>query len=142
MESTTGQDALTQQDWFSVVRRTQRLPLRPFPGRADLPIIVGVRMSLSFPGLIAAVPLQAVDYSRPANKDVVEAQQRWRDEHPHATPEDGAEATPGLTYQANWFSDGGICANLPLQFFDSALPRRPTFAINLAPFPHGQEKSA
>ena len=49
---------------------------------------------------------------------------------------------PKLAYQRNWFSDGGICANLPLQFFDSALPRRPTFAINLAPFPHGQKKSS
>ena len=42
---------------------------QPFPARADLPIVVGVRMSLSFPGLIAAVPLHAVDFSSSENKD-------------------------------------------------------------------------
>jgi predicted acylesterase/phospholipase RssA len=141
MESAPAAAAGTQKDWLSAVRRTQRRPLQPFPMRADLPIVVGVRMSLSFPGLIAAVPLEAVDFSLPDNKEVVTAQQQWREQHPDATPEEGAEQTPGLSYQRNWFSDGGICANLPLQFFDSALPRRPTFAINLAPFPHGQRKS-
>ena len=30
------------------------------------------------------------------------------------------------------FSDGGICSNFPIDFFDSALPRWPTFGINLA----------
>jgi predicted acylesterase/phospholipase RssA len=30
------------------------------------------------------------------------------------------------------FSDGGICSNFPIHFFDSALPRWPTFGINLA----------
>lgn len=32
----------------------------------------------------------------------------------------------------NWFSDGGICSNFPIHFFDGWLPTRPTFAINLA----------
>jgi hypothetical protein len=30
------------------------------------------------------------------------------------------------------FSDGGICSNFPIEFFDSPLPRWPTFGINLA----------
>jgi hypothetical protein len=30
-----------------------------------------------------------------------------------------------------WFSDGGIASNMPLHFFDSPLPRHPTFAVNL-----------
>ncbi len=30
------------------------------------------------------------------------------------------------------FSDGGICSNFPIDFFDEALPRWPTFGINLA----------
>jgi hypothetical protein len=34
---------------------------------ADLPIIVATRMSLSFPGLISAVPLYDVDYTKPEN---------------------------------------------------------------------------
>ena len=32
------------------------------------------------------------------------------------------------------FSDGGISSNFPVQIFDSPLPARPTFAINLAGF--------
>lgn len=33
--------------------------------------------------------------------------------------------------QINWFSDGGICSNFPIQFFDAWLPKRPTFGVNL-----------
>jgi predicted acylesterase/phospholipase RssA len=36
----------------------------------------------------------------------------------------------GFTYCH--FSDGGICSNFPIHFFDSPLPRWPTFGINLA----------
>jgi predicted acylesterase/phospholipase RssA len=35
----------------------QHMPLRELPSRERLPVVVAVRMSLSFPGLIAAVPL-------------------------------------------------------------------------------------
>lgn len=30
-----------------------------------------------------------------------------------------------------YFSDGGICSNFPIQFFDSALPTCPTFGVDL-----------
>src|SRR6185436_12470991 len=30
-----------------------------------------------------------------------------------------------------WFSDGGISSNFPIHLFDAALPRWPTFAIDL-----------
>ena len=36
------------------------------------------------------------------------------------------------TFGVHWFSDGGICSNLPIHFFDQPLPLRPTFAIDLA----------
>ena len=78
----------------------------PIPSPADLPVIVATRMSLSFPLLLSAIPLHAVDFSR---KD----------------PDRGQPSRC-------WFSDGGICSNFPLHFFDQALPRWPTFAINLA----------
>jgi hypothetical protein len=44
-------------------------------------------------------------------------------------------------FEKNWFSDGGICANLPVHFFDSPLPTRPTFAIDLQAFPPDRLKS-
>ena len=70
-------------------------------------MVVMARMSLSFPGLIAAVPLYAVDYN--GDQSVVR----------------------------HLFSDGGISSNFPMHFFDSLLPTRPTFGINLAS-PHPQ----
>ncbi len=83
-------------------------PLRPMPAASDLPVIVAARMSLSFPLLISAVPVYAVDYSRPEDK--------------------------GHKPERCWFSDGGITSNFPVHFFDSVLPRWPTFAINLRTF--------
>ncbi len=35
--------------------------------------------------------------------------------------------------QQLWFSDGGLSSNFPIHFFDSPLPRWPTFAIDLLP---------
>lgn len=140
MERSAVEPATTEKSWFSAVRALQRAPLVPFSAAKDLPILVAVRMSLSFPGLIAAVPLHTVDHSRAENKQQVAALRAGRSDHPEASTQDGASDVAGLTLQRNWFSDGGICANLPLHFFDSALPRRPTFAINLASFPPGWDE--
>lgn len=79
--------------------------LRHLPEPPDVPVVVAVRMTLSFPGLISAVPLHAVDYSRTVPKPV-----------------------------RCWFSDGGISSNFPIHFFDALWPRRPTFGISLAPY--------
>ncbi|HEY0511799.1 MAG TPA: SuhR protein [Thermoanaerobaculia bacterium] len=95
-----------------LIRQT---PFRPLPAPADLPVVVAARMSLSFPGLISAVPLYAVDWSRTKNYD---AKKEGR--------------APDL--ERCWFSDGGIGSNFPVHFFDGLLPRRPTFGINLRPF--------
>lgn len=82
--------------------------LVPFPRGPGLPVVVVARMSLSFPLLVSAVPLWGVDWTRKENQ--------------------GGRA-PKL--ERVWFSDGGICSNMPLHFFDAALPTRPTFAIDL-----------
>ena len=115
--------------------------LRPFPRAADLPIIVATRMSLSFPLLIAAVPLYALDYTG-ANLAYVKAVREWRQQHPDASlAEHAAAVTERPVFDVNWFSDGGLTANLPVQFFDSVLPSRPTFAIDLAPFSDDHPRS-
>jgi predicted acylesterase/phospholipase RssA len=77
----------------------------PLPDANDFPVVVAVRMSLSFPILLSAVPLYAVDFSRVKEEDQV--------------PE------------RCWFSDGGITSNFPVHFFDATLPLWPTFAIDL-----------
>lgn len=86
--------------------------LRPLPRGAALPVVVAVRMSLSFPVLLSAMPLYAVDRSLKENQ---------------------GSSAPGTPLQATrvWFSDGGISSNMPLHMFDSILPGHPTFAINL-----------
>jgi predicted acylesterase/phospholipase RssA len=102
-------------DQRGVVAPDGRTRLCRLPGNERLPILVATRMSLSFPGLLSAVPLYRVDYrlernqSRPDKDDVDDTRMGTR----------------------VWFSDGGICSNFPLNFFDSPLPRWPTFGLNL-----------
>ncbi len=116
---------------------------RPFPQAADLPIIVATRMSLSFPLLISAVPLYALDNQSNANLAYHEAVRARRKLQPDATAAELAAAVAERpTFDVNWFSDGGLTANLPVQFFDAVLPTRPTFAIDLAPFSDDHPRSA
>lgn len=72
----------------------------------DLPVLVAARISAALPFLLSAVPLISV---RSEGGEMLEA--------------------------TNWFSDGGICSNFPVHFFDAWVPSRPTFAIDLQPFP-------
>jgi len=87
--------------------RTSKPPLEllPLPDAENMPVIVVTRFSLSFPVLLSAVPL-------------------WR-----ASFDAAGQPHP----QQHWFSDGGITSNFPIHFFDSPLPRWPTFGINLGP---------
>ena len=82
---------------------------RYLPETADLPVIVAVRMSLSFPILLAAVPLHARDFLQPDERE----KQRPRPQ---------------------WFSDGGLSSNFPIHFFDAIWPRWPTFGVKLEAF--------
>ena len=87
------------------------------PDAADLPVVFGVRLSLSFPLLLSAVPLytlSSVAYQAYLRKEL----------HGPFDPE--------RHLQCNWFSDGGICSNFPIQFFDNWLPQHPTFGINMS----------
>ncbi|MCG8457927.1 MAG: patatin-like phospholipase family protein [Holophagales bacterium] len=101
--------------------REPRGGLYPFPGSGkDLPVVVAARMSLSFPGLISAVPLYAVDYTKKENRD------HRKENRP---PE----------WEVCWFSDGGLSSNFPIHLFDRVLPNTPTFGIALEPWRAGDE---
>jgi predicted acylesterase/phospholipase RssA len=89
------------------------------PDADRFPVIVAMRMSLSFPLLISAVPLYQVK---------VAALGAHTDADPLAV-------VPERHLQRSWFSDGGISSNFPIHFFDGWLPTRPTFGINLTPYP-------
>ncbi len=90
--------------------------VRRLPPTPDIPVVVGVRLSLSFPVLISGVPFYTIDFNR-------------------------AEGKRGLIEV--WFSDGGITSNFPIHFFDALWPQRPTFGITLAdPHPdHPEQKT-
>jgi hypothetical protein len=102
---------------------TSRTGARLFrlPDAEHLPILVAARMSLSFPVLLSAVPLYLPDF---AHKQMMGEPE-----------EEDADAVSSIHVEADrcWFSDGGICSNFPMHFFDSPLPRWPTFGIDLEP---------
>lgn len=87
--------------------------LLPLPPTAELPIIVGVRMSFALPILFRAVPLYKRDRTRLPLKPR------------------GVRTAEDEPIEKCWFVDGGVCSNLPIHFFDKPLPRWPTFAVNL-----------
>ena len=83
--------------------------LRTFPERADLPLIVAARMSMSYPVLFRTIPVFV---------------------------EDRIKTESGDTFVRRCLlSDGGLTSNMPLHFFDGPYPRWPTFAIDLRGIP-------
>jgi predicted acylesterase/phospholipase RssA len=131
------ENANEQREWQLRCRLLR--PLRPLPSPADLPVIVGARMSLSFPFLLSTVPLWSVDMSLPSNQQASDEWKEWVHEHQVRWNElvDGGDSDLPklrLTAERCLFSDGGISSNFPIHFFDSPLPTRPTFAINLRGF--------
>jgi predicted acylesterase/phospholipase RssA len=105
----------------------------PFPADDTLPVVVATRMSLSFPGLLSAVPLYryAWEQGRSSQKRVVaETDGEKAGESQDAVPE-RHERFDRSQVERVVFSDGGICSNFPVHMFDSVLPSWPTFGINL-----------
>jgi hypothetical protein len=109
----TGRETVADDDPDDGGRPVPRVcPLHPgtrlwnLPLAVDIPVVIAARLSLSFPGLISAVPFHAVDF---------------------------ATVTGHKAVKTVWFSDGGIGSNFPIHFFDQLLPTRPTFGINLTP---------
>ncbi len=84
--------------------------LRALPLAQDFPVVVAVRLSLSFPVLLSTLPLYAIDRTLKVN-----------------------QPKPTRVTRV-YFSDGGLCSNFPVHFFDSPLPSHPTFAVNLRDF--------
>ena len=91
---------------YGDVKYRGHLTLLPLPRACDLPVVAATRMSMSFPLLLAAVPLYTIEHSKQG----------------------------GVHALRHWFSDGGMCSNFPIHLFDSPLPRWPTFGINLRYF--------
>jgi predicted acylesterase/phospholipase RssA len=106
---------------------TAGLPLPPgyyfLPKEDKLPVVFATRLSLSFPILLSAVRLYTIKAA--AFGELRRCEKAGID----------FAFDAGKHLQENWFSDGGICSNFPIHFFDSWLPSRPTFGINLSDVP-------
>ncbi|HEX9989965.1 MAG TPA: hypothetical protein VGE45_16015 [Chloroflexia bacterium] len=109
---------------------TEKLPQGYYyvPQAADFPVAVAMRMSLAVPIFLSAVPFYSIsvaayDRARKGGEDLM----------PYRGKEKGKSQRNDLLL--NYFSDGGTCSNLPIHFFDSWLPTRPTFGINLTAMP-------
>ena len=98
---------------FSTSKKWQRFKgAWLFPQESDLPVIIAVRMSLSFPLLFSSVPLKIEDTELPS---IVKS----------------LGGKPYKRIRTALFSDGGISSNFPVHMFDKWLPERPTFAFSL-----------
>lgn len=75
------------------------------PAAKDLPVVLAVRLSLSFPFLLSAVRFWAFDHTGSSSE-----------------------------LQPCWLSDGGMSSNFPIHFFDGLVPGHPTFGLDLGPF--------
>jgi hypothetical protein len=83
------------------------------PKPQDLPVVFAARLSLSFPVLLCAFPLMTPDFiSKP-----------------------GVDGR--IPLRRLWLSDGGLTSNFPIHLFDSPIPSRPTFCLNLVDFDAG-----
>jgi hypothetical protein len=91
---------------------------RYLPRGNALPVVAAVRLSLSYPVLLSAVPLYSVPTS---------VFSRHEGDAPVVLEPD--------QLQRNWFSDGGISSNFPIHLFDEWLPRVPTFGFQLRTLP-------
>ena len=114
-----------------------------------LPLVVAARMSMSFPLLLSAVPLWAIDWRDADNKEARTAWAEWVRKNGDYWEEMKTRPGEPLKHQPPdqrpraeccWFSDGGICSNFPVHLFDELLPRWPTFGINLKYGPEARRR--
>jgi hypothetical protein len=87
-----------------------RTDVKRIPWPQNLPVVFAARLSLSFPVLLSALPLMTPDFAK------------------------GKRQNGKIPLRRVWFSDGGLTSNFPVHFFDSPIPARPTFCLNLVDF--------
>lgn len=118
-------NATPEWRWEEDAAAARSRPLRRMPAPEHLPVIVSVRLSLSFPLLISAIPLWQIDRRSPETTQAVRARRH-------------GQSGPDPAFHELWFTDGGFSSNFPVHLFDDALPVRPAFAVNLGSFLPGR----
>lgn len=109
-------------------KKGAKLLALPLP--ALLPVIVPVRFSCGFPGLLSAVPMYYIGAKNNA---------KHRKGKPGAPSADNVSSGMGsgaggdgpIVATKVYFADGGITSNCPVHLFDAPLPGHPTFGVAL-----------
>ncbi len=109
----------------SACPRHEGEPLHEVPDPWDFPVVAAVRLSLSPPGLLRAVPLYTLDVEPPAVL-----------QDDYGQPIQSSTGPAGVFVpRVQWFVDGGLTGGIAAQAFDTLLPRWPTFSIRLDDLP-------
>ncbi|MFZ0161049.1 MAG: hypothetical protein WAL50_18620, partial [Kineosporiaceae bacterium] len=95
--------------------------LQEVPDPWDFPVAAAVRLSMSVPGLLRAVPLYTLDVESPGP---------LQDAYGRVLAPPPPPPTVFVP-RVQWFSDGGLTSDVPIHFFDTLLPRWPTFGLHL-----------
>ena len=113
---------------------------RHCPKPKDMPVLMAVRMSLSFPFLISAIPMLIRDLGAERRaKDAAREQALEKEVQAIEKNEEAPKPdAPRKIIARLWFSDGGLTSNFPIHFFDAPLPQRPTFALSLDDLPENE----
>ena len=122
--------ALTPHRTVPLADGSRSVTLHRLPHPWNLPVVLAVRISLALPVLFTAVRLYRLLPGGEVRDDL------GRTVHVDGAPVP-SQAHP-LVAQPLWWSDGGITSNFPVHLFDSALPRWPSFGLNLGTHPAGQ----
>lgn len=134
-----GQAPITVRDIGSTTSQT--FEVYPLPQPWDLPVVFAVRLSLALPVLFQAVRVYRgvgpVTVRDEFGRRVVKDPGGDGGGDPGGGEEVRYPSGDAVWVTELWFTDGGVTSNFPVHFFDSPLPRWPTFGINLGAHPRG-----
>ncbi len=105
-----------------------------FPLAREMPVALAARMSLAVPLFISAIPLYTISAKGYRAYEQNRSTDGWQLDAYHSR-NTGEKDQPNNDLLLHYFSDGGTASNFPIHFFDSWLPTRPTFGIELTSMP-------
>jgi hypothetical protein len=118
--------------------------LRELPEPWDLPVVFAVRLSCASPGVLSAVPLYTIGAGG-GDGGTVSSPAGAAATGPSPIHAGGVQAgeggsrllrrpiasEPSSPVRTHWFADGGVTGNVPVSYFDTLLPRWPTFGLGV-----------
>lgn len=112
--------------------RTESEPYLRLPQAQDLPVLVSTRMSMSFPGLFAPIPLYYASWIHQPNNPAELYQGQAFKRVPTGLWKNIVSPSGRAHVERVYFGDGGLTSNFPLGLFDDLIPDEITFGLDLA----------